>query len=906
MSDKLIQDRDGAGKEIVSTLTDKVGTDGFRTAIIKDGDTTTMLRTKGGMPEVTVSKSVASSCKLFPLVERDEDGESTQAARVYYHDHEIDDEVPERRIYTSDGLFSIVAKPTRRVRFKSAGLGRPLDVWFNDHSVPNDEKNQLATVSFTQGKVTDEEKTNDVFKLAPIQSVEQLKRSPTAQVETYKADELAFDDDPEARLWRRYYPPIFVNQDSPPAEGDDSTLNGMAFLISRVKRMVFKVSGMGQHNGLYRAFFGRYNNNVTAEVAASDASGGLSERKISKRVFDGDVDNTPLMQKMEMQGGKISLAAPGGLFHPVRLDQWSTLDPMERTRKADGSIEFLRLSSLSNVVTFGQPWHGLYSNVTRTLRSITTDEVIKTFDEADTSAIDDSLLYVNFGAEDLKLPANTVFSTDAEKDNVKFKGGAVFYNGRYSLLPGNITRLDAGVTVAGVFQDFLIKNSDGKVFRIRASTGQGLLIITIRMRFDTSFLASVQETDTVLYEGNPNPSPKTDPLSYGSNESYGNPYLLRISPDGRKLFACGATVEIVGDIEAGASIVLKGGVTPIYKSFRDDAYATRARGTGSPYQLKTYDTFYNGVPVSGANINYGVFYHDALPVSLEGGTGSWSYSWDIQQTTINHPPANGQPGYSESSGSNTLTCSIDHTITTKTTSTHSELIDAIYDTSSGTFTPVEQLLVRTFVTTERNTVNHNYNDTWSGVINDVQRAYHLTESTEATRHYGDVDSNEVTLYVGGAPCGGASAGGRINSRTVTVDVGFYVTVTPLPHGPYEPGGDVSGERQLGRAQVPTSDVSSASGSDILGVSFGVGAIIDGPDTPYDAFSQQYIGNSINAPYIYRPVYWRVTGGNDVYSYAGNAIYHGKQAVTITPGQWVHIDPATEEIGVNNHQACVII
>lgn len=60
MTDKFFQDRDNAGKTISGKLMRKVedSANDYRTVVISDGNTTTMLKTKGGMPEVTQSKKI--------------------------------------------------------------------------------------------------------------------------------------------------------------------------------------------------------------------------------------------------------------------------------------------------------------------------------------------------------------------------------------------------------------------------------------------------------------------------------------------------------------------------------------------------------------------------------------------------------------------------------------------------------------------------------------------------------------------------------------------------------------------------------------------------------------------------------------------------------------------------------
>lgn len=68
MTDKFFQDRDNAGKTISGKLMSKVedNANDYRTVVISDGDTTTMLKTKGGMPEVTQTKKKAVLSSIEP------------------------------------------------------------------------------------------------------------------------------------------------------------------------------------------------------------------------------------------------------------------------------------------------------------------------------------------------------------------------------------------------------------------------------------------------------------------------------------------------------------------------------------------------------------------------------------------------------------------------------------------------------------------------------------------------------------------------------------------------------------------------------------------------------------------------------------------------------------------------
>ena len=869
MIDDILQDRDGAGKSMSGKLTNKVGTDSFRTAIIKDGDTTTTLRTKGGMREVTMTKvkpPETGPCVFFPLEEVDEAGEHTQGDRAYYHDHESDEAIPDRRIYTSDGIFSIVAKPTRRMRFKSVGLGKHLDVWFNDHSLPSDEKDPLATGSFEQGSITQEEKDNEVFDLAPVQCVEQLKRSATAKVEAYKSDELAFPDDSDARLQRRYYAPIFLNQESPPESGDKSKLQGLAFLISRIKTLAFKVTGLAGYNGLYKVFFGRYNNNLAAEVYPEEASGGLVERKISERVFAGDIGVTPLLQGLVLRDGTVSIAPPGGLLHPVRLDQWATLNPME---KVSGD-QYLRLSSLSNVVTFGQPWHGRYSKVTDKMYN-EYGELIRTFDSSDTTRVNGRgfIHYVDFSEnkEPLKLPDNTQFQSELERNNVAFLKDAVFYNGRYSLLPNNEVYLETGSEFTGALSiEFPIKNSDGSVHIIRVTSYDINLSVNIRVmrKLDLSIDGGEQPYEPYVIFSGVAMRQSLDFYYRAADD------LMRASPDGRLLFAGGCRFVLTGD--AGVDLVAtpKGGI---------------------PMAGPAKYGLHGGVPSRDGTVTNG---RSEIRAVRDGCVGSWDYVSTVNSQTV--WPEGGESAivtYIQH-----IAVNINATATTKRTpSGVSFLLDMIYDNDLNDFVPVESLIA---------------------VVDDESR-----DTLTLSFGYDNTYVCAIELETWSPPYSGPGSGTitTVNSRTLIAELlynGVRVAKHEVPREdsvvrqitvPYfgrtsyiqqiyetiPPGGGVGG------SPFDYTDIGEWSAStDIVQVLITSQGITSGAHTQFEA---PYWNRDFE-PQIQRFfVTHEFTG---VHSFVDEMIYHGKSAVNVAGGLHPCLDIRTGALYPDSNKCCIII
>lgn len=136
----MIKDVDGVGKNEIRTLLEKVPTNSFRTVINSDGNTTTMLRTKGGMPEVTRTKPKpapisALECVSSPLTEiafaqsvevDSEAGTGPVGFRSWYGSI-----ATPRYHKTHDGLLSIPTRFVQKISFKDAKQ-KPVDFLFAD------------------------------------------------------------------------------------------------------------------------------------------------------------------------------------------------------------------------------------------------------------------------------------------------------------------------------------------------------------------------------------------------------------------------------------------------------------------------------------------------------------------------------------------------------------------------------------------------------------------------------------------------------------------------------------------------------------------------------------------------------------------------------------------------------
>lgn len=140
MTDKFFQDRDNAGKTISGKLMSKVedNANDYRTVVISDGDTTTMLKTKGGMPEVTQTKKqtpvTTCECIKSPLTEiafgyaastSAEDANPFKAATGYrrWYGEADNGGAAFGKVgynFSSDGILCIRSRPIQRMSFKDA------------------------------------------------------------------------------------------------------------------------------------------------------------------------------------------------------------------------------------------------------------------------------------------------------------------------------------------------------------------------------------------------------------------------------------------------------------------------------------------------------------------------------------------------------------------------------------------------------------------------------------------------------------------------------------------------------------------------------------------------------------------------------------------------------------------
>lgn len=327
MSD-IISDWSDGDKALNRKLGEKLSgsEDSFRTAKVTEGAKTTTYETRGGRPQVTVSEPppAPAECSLFPITEMTLLGAETQAERLYYHDHDADPDVPVKYVHSGDGLLSIVIKPLLRIRLKSIKLNKMITLWLNDHSV--DDAN-VAQVDIA---------ANPTFgdSVVGIKAVEQARANQGG-----------------SGLLREYYAPVY----SPNKQQEIS--NGVTYLIKRIKKLVLKITGFSGVPS-YTVIFGDYDSGAEADVSSGVSKRAQAvEKKISTRTFytAGTPDPKKVKTSTFDSGGKLTIATPGGWLEPFSA---SSCDKLRLIQYSSKPTSVLPLTSCSDVVTFGQAWHG--------------------------------------------------------------------------------------------------------------------------------------------------------------------------------------------------------------------------------------------------------------------------------------------------------------------------------------------------------------------------------------------------------------------------------------------------------------------------------------------------------------------------------------------------------------------
>lgn len=574
MSDKPI-DRDGVGKTLIRKLGEQTDTEGFRTTSIDTAQGRVTMRTKGGMPEVTRERKQEKGCKLLPLKEIDANipQGNTQDARLYHHDHEKDSEIPERRVFSSDGIFSLPVTPLKKILFRSKGLGSRVEVWLNDHTVPASHDDPMKAGTIEQ--VVPEEDPSKPSKGAII-LIEQAKRDPAQGVSgsPYKGDELAFTDDTDGKLHRRFYPPTFLYQPNPKENGDWGSLFGMAMVFARIKSMTFDVHGIPGVNRA-KAWFARHIPAIKRSQKPNGAVGEAYERDMHKRVFwkigqpwvqPGYAQN---VQTIKMNGGNVDLAPPYGVLSPLPKGYIHTLDPAEKceVQPADGSAnytDFARLSSVSHLLTFGQPWHGILNTFTGELRK-ESGELVTTFAPSDlTPMVGYHAAYFNFGKKHVELPISTTYPSNDLIDNTKLLGDAVFVNGRYTYGAGNTRLLNTGFSGpnGGFAHEFVVRNTThARKMMVECVKSEPHNVVRF---FDLGEFVLIAESGYVA----PQPvlvsthtvkwvEPNSIQVTFVTGDNgYACHNLFRATPDHRTVFLGNAIFNITGDIGSGGSVTL--------------------------------------------------------------------------------------------------------------------------------------------------------------------------------------------------------------------------------------------------------------------------------------------------------------------------------------------------------------
>lgn len=599
MSDKPI-DRDGVGKTLIRKLGEKTDTEGFRTTSIDTVEGRVTMRTKGGMPEVTREHSEETVKGFLPLKEIDANHPSgnTQDARLYYHDHEKDENLPPRYVTSADGIIAIRVKPLKKSLFRSLGLGKRVDIWLNDFSKP---AQALKSVDYTAAgtPVAPQLSQEDEDAASSIVLMEALKRPEDSQGSPYKKDEFAFSDDPDGMLYRRFYRPELVIQPRPvDTNVDPGRQRGLAFLIARVKRLVFKVSGIS--GAKFMSFwFAQHNDATRTSKKADGATGECVERSIHQRPYDvpgtpGVIGNTNVPQyarSVSMVGGKISFAPPYGWMLPLHKEKGTDLiRPAEKCtlQNESGTYDiFSPLTSLSHLISFGQIWHGKLNSTTGVLHAESDGRVVATFtsDEIPSNDLGDicRFLYVNFSGKTgrTELPLNTVGTDETLSDVQYLTYDAVIVKDKYTFSEDADT---LGLGDGG----FLYRNSDGSVHVLRAyfnNRGEHVL---------------EQSRELSIFGPPENPYPPMSqvvPVTYQDPKSFQlhlNASSFHVRPDGKE-YACGGFLfRLFGDAGKDLAVECLGLTYKPFPKYYDTEIPTKSQapyGTGFAYHVPpTYDS----------------------------------------------------------------------------------------------------------------------------------------------------------------------------------------------------------------------------------------------------------------------------------------------------------------------------
>lgn len=613
MSDKPI-DRDGVGKTLIRKLGEKTDTEGFRTTSIDTVEGRVTMRTKGGMPEVTREHSEETVKGFLPLKEIDANHPSgnTQDARLYYHDHEKDENVPPRYVTSADGIVAVRVKPLKKSLFRSLGLGKRVDIWLNDFSKPASD---ISSVDYTAAGTPAEPQLSqeDEDAASSIVLMEALKRPETSQGSPYKKDEYAFSDDPNGMLYRRLYRPTLVIQPRPvDTNVDPARQRGLAFLISRVKRLVFKVSGI-PGVAFMSFWFARHDNPTRSSKKAEGANGECVERSVHARPYDlagnpGAIGNTNVPQyarSVSMVGGKISFAPPYGWMLPLHKEKGADIiRPAEKCtlQNESGTYDiFSPLTSLSHLISFGQIWHGRLNSTTGALHAESDGRLVTTFstDEIPENGLGDHcrFLYVNFSGKTgaVMLPESTRVPDETLADVQYLTYDAVIVKGRYSFS-------EDSTEIGMADGQFLYRNSDGSVHKLIASfnnQAQHILTEVGELNFFSASGDGYSSRSQVV----PMPGVHYFPMQFAFSA---NLSAFCPSPDGTFYLHGGCLFRLSGDAGKNLTVVCEG--------FYQKPYPDRWDTYIEPLHLAPYGTGY---------------WRTRLFWGLNGENPYWSYGFPL-------------------------------------------------------------------------------------------------------------------------------------------------------------------------------------------------------------------------------------------------------------------------------------
>lgn len=340
------KDRDGVGKTLIRKMEDAIGgVSGFRTRIHKEPGREVMLRTKGGMPEVTEKTVIKEkSCIKGPLTEiafKYINPTAITGYRRWYGEPDPALATAEKIIkyeWSSDGLLCVETRKLQKICFKDADgesvdflfAERPADDTVPDSNLPvvnPDAAGATSRFRFTEGKYSERE---------------------------WYASEAADIG------WAFSGPTIFGEQNPEPA-------SAVKFFIHRLRSIMFSVSdSLGKIvTSKVKWIFANqtYSDRTLGQTKNACVNQNARELSFNERHFftpstDGNMDKLTMSVGLDeppaVAGGPsftVEFKKPGSFI--------AAIDPEGAIGNAR-PVDVSKAIDMCNFSAFGNPYHGLF------------------------------------------------------------------------------------------------------------------------------------------------------------------------------------------------------------------------------------------------------------------------------------------------------------------------------------------------------------------------------------------------------------------------------------------------------------------------------------------------------------------------------------------------------------------